>query len=588
MKNQITNDYIVKKVFTKYLSVSIIATIAATLGMLIDGIVISNFLGSESMAAFGLAGPVFAVFTAISGVFSNGSVSTCAKYLGQDDTKKLNITFTAIILFAAFVSLIIMGTCLLFPDKLALIFGAKGALLPLTSDYIKGLGMGSIPIILSTIVISYARIDGSPDIGMKSIITMSAVNISLDFANAFVFKKGMLGMALATSISYLAALFMASTHFRRKNNTLHFVKAEHLLDSVRTVTVTGAPNAINRICNMMRVTLLNRLLLVIGGSVAVTALSIQSTLNSILGGVCLGVGSTILLLSGIFYGEEDKRALADSVKVSLRTGFFLTSIISILCIIFARPIIYIFARSNTNIINMAVRVLIPFLISLPFYTVSVVAMNFYQSTENLFMANFVCILDNFLFMILFSGILSIPFGTDGVWISFILCEFAMILALMIAVRIRSGKWPRKVEDFLLLPDVSSSSEKYELNLSISNDMSQVLKLSERIGAFCTAHGISGHKSQLLSLFIEEMAGNVVKYAFDDDKSHYIDIRIIIQKEDLIFRMRDDGKTFNPLEYYRKLDPGNHEKQYGIQLIHELATSMDYRNTVRLNNLIIRL
>ena len=570
------------------LSVSIISTVAATLGMLIDGIVVSNFLGSSAMAAFGLAGPVFMIFTAISGVFSNGSISACAKYLGQDDTKKLNITFTAIIICSIVVSCVLMGICMLFSVPIAQLLGAENELIQPTADYIRGLGIGAVPIVLSTIVLSYARIDGSPDIGMKSIISMSVVNVSLDFANALVFKQGMFGMALATAIGYLAALLVSCIHFRRPNNTLRFVKTEQLFQSVKTVVITGAPNAINRLCNMARTTVLNRLLLIVGGSMAVAALSIQSTLNSILGGICLGVGSTMLLLSGIFYGEEDKRALTDAVKISLRTGFLLTTVISIAGIVFARPIVLIFARGDAELVAMTTKALTLFLLSLPFYTVSVVAMNFYQSTENLFMANFVCILDNFLFMVMFSGLLSVPFGVDGVWFSFVLCEFAMILALFLAVRVRTGSWPKRVEDFLMISDSITRSIDHELNLSLASDMSQVMKLSERIGEFCRANAVEEQRSNVLSMAIEEMAGNVVKYAFNDEKPHYMDIRIMLKGDDIIFRMRDDGIYFNPIEQYQKAVADSNYNQNGIRLIHEMAQSMDYRNTVRLNNLIVRI
>ena len=321
---------------------------------------------------------------------------------------------------------------------------------------------------------------------------------------------------------------------------------------------------------------------------AVAALSIQSTLNSILGGICLGVGSTMLLLSGIFYGEEDKRALTDAVKISLRTGFLLTTVISIAGIVFARPIVLIFARGDAELVAMTTRALTLFLLSLPFYTVSVVAMNFYQSTENLFMANFVCILDNFLFMVMFSGLLSVPFGVDGVWFSFVLCEFAMILALFLAVRVRTGSWPKRVEDFLMISDSITRSIDHELNLSLASDMSQVMKLSERIGEFCRANAVEEQRSNVLSMAIEEMAGNVVKYAFNDEKPHYMDIRIMLKGDDIIFRMRDDGIYFNPIEQYQKAVADSNYNQNGIRLIHEMAQSMDYRNTVRLNNLIVRI
>ena len=51
---------------------------------------------------------------------------------------------------------------------------------------------------------------------------------------------------------------------------------------------------------------------------------------------------------------------------------------------------------------------------------------------------------------------------------------------------------------------------------------------------------------------------------------------------------DDGKYFNPLEQYQKQASDDSYTQNGIRLIHEMAKSMDYRNTVRLNNLIVRI
>ena len=95
-----TSDYITKKVFRKYLSISIAAMAAATIGMMVDGIVIGNFLGSASMAAFGIVSPLFILFSAVAGVFSNGSISLCGKYIGRDQPGKVNEVFTIAVICA--------------------------------------------------------------------------------------------------------------------------------------------------------------------------------------------------------------------------------------------------------------------------------------------------------------------------------------------------------------------------------------------------------------------------------------------------------------------------------------------------------
>ncbi|MEG2876378.1 MAG: MATE family efflux transporter, partial [Hydrogenoanaerobacterium sp.] len=78
------SDYIIKRVFRKYLFFSIVAAMVLPLGMLVDGIVISNFLGKEAMAAVGLVSPLFLLLSAFSGIIASGSTSLCGQYIGKE------------------------------------------------------------------------------------------------------------------------------------------------------------------------------------------------------------------------------------------------------------------------------------------------------------------------------------------------------------------------------------------------------------------------------------------------------------------------------------------------------------------------
>lgn len=67
----------------------------------------------------------------------------------------------------------------------------------------------------------------------------------------------------------------------------------------------------------------------------------------------------------------------------------------------------------------------------------------------------------------------------------------------------------------------------------------------------------------------------------------MDIRILIKDELLIFRMRDDGTPFNPLKQLETA-PDDPYSNIGIRLVKNLSKSTEYRNTVGLNNLIVKL
>lgn len=580
-----TNDYITKKVFRKYLSISIAAMAAATIGMMVDGVVIGNFLGAASMAAFGIVSPLFILFSAVAGIFSNGSISLCGKYIGRDLPEKVNEVFTVAVIFSGGAALLCSAACLCFPEAIAGLLGAEGEILSLASAYIRGLGAGALPIIISQVLMAFTKTDGSPNLGLLSIVVMTIINIALDFGNVFVFHLGMFGMAMATSISYFAAVLICLLHFFKPVNSLRFVRTANPLKEFFTISKTGFPNALNKICITARTAMTNHVLMLLAGDIALTAYSIQNSLNTILGSVCTGIGATTLLISGIFYGEEDKRTLEESVRVSIKTGALLTVIVSVVSLVFLKPLVMMFGRDNPEAAAMAMRVMFWFLLSLPLYTINLIFLNYYQSSGNLFMANFMCVGDNFLFMMMFIAILSPGLGTDGVWISFLLGEIAMLAALTAVVSWKKRGLPRSLEDFLLLPDSFGVPEEQMLSLSLKNDMNEVIALSENVGRFCRKQGIDERRTHHLSLCIEEMAGNVVKHAFKDKGRHFIDIRILIKEQQLIFRIRDDGIPFNPLEKVQEEDP---YKNIGIRLVQRISKSTDYRNTIGLNNLIIKL
>ena len=104
-------------------------------------------------------------------------------------------------------------------------------------------------------------------------------------------------------------------------------------------------------------------------------------------------------------------------------------------------------------------------------------------------------------------------------------------------------------------------------------------MADRITDMCRSKGVDEERSNRVALCIEEMAGNVVKYAFDDDMDHFMDIRILTQGNDLIFRLRDDGNKFNPLD-------DAPEGHLGIKVVKATAKSINYSNSIGLNNLTV--
>ena len=575
-----TNDYLIKKVFHSYLLISILAIMASTIGMIVDGIVIGQFLGEKCVSAFGFSGPVVILIAALAGVFSNGGSSVFSNHVGRGDMGRIRLNFTVTCIGTLVIGIFFTVVSLFFSEPFARILGAEGELTALTAEYIRGFGAGGIFIMLSQVLLIYVRSDNSSVLGFVSVLVMTAVNITLDFVLGVALDLGMFGMGLATAVSYLACMLVCLIHFFKKDNRLKLSGLKGGAGEFKDVVLTGIPSALNRGCMTLRGVLLNHLLMTMGGSMAVSALAVQNNVNQFLSSVTMGIGMTVMLIAGIFFGERDEASLGKTLRVALRTGFIASSVVSLLVIIFARPVVGMFLDTGEAGMALAVRSLRFFCVSIPFSLVCVVLLYFYQCTRNLFMANYICIAHGLAFVVIYAFALAPFMGTDGVWVAFIFAELTTLLTGAVIAGVRRKGFPRRIGDVMLLPKSFEPHQERMLNLSIKNDMEQVMELSERIGAFCSKYSNDGEKIRKLSLCIEEMAGNVVEHGFRDQKTHWIDIKIIMEEDDIILRMRDNGIPFNPAASELK------EEQYGIAMIRGLAKEITYKNAVGMNNLMI--
>ncbi len=65
---------------------------------------------------------------------------------------------------------------------------------------------------------------------------------------------------------------------------------------------------------------------------SVAALNVRTQTYNIVGAVTLGVGQALLPVAGMFFGEEDRTALRDTMKTTLRLGLTLSILVAIILI----------------------------------------------------------------------------------------------------------------------------------------------------------------------------------------------------------------------------------------------------------------
>ena len=94
-------------VFKEMLFIQIMAVITATIGSVVDGIVTSNFLGRDAMAAFSISTPFFVFLSCFSNMVGNGAQSLSGKQLGKGEKESVNGLFSLTIVSVCIFGLII-------------------------------------------------------------------------------------------------------------------------------------------------------------------------------------------------------------------------------------------------------------------------------------------------------------------------------------------------------------------------------------------------------------------------------------------------------------------------------------------------
>ncbi len=294
------------------------------------------------------------------------------------------------------------------------------------------------------------------------------------------------------------------------------------------------------------------------------------------------------MIGGILLNKHDRPAVLNLMKISLKYSLIITLTI-VAAVFLAAPTIADFYIHDADPVThkMTTEGLQLFIAFLPLYTVGVVFQYFYQAYGRFKLVGVFAVMDNFGFVVPIIFLLTPHFGMAGIWLAFPLSHAAYLLTIFFVTCRHCGRITFKLEDYLLLDKGFDVSDNKQLNITVTTK-AEVLGLSERAQTFCEAQGIDGRRSMFAGVCIEEMAGNIVDYGFDDGKKHFVDIRVIVKGEQVIIRMRDDCRSFDPKKWEEIHNPDDPTAHIGIRLVRKIATEFDYVNVLKLNNLLIKI
>ncbi|HDA1498822.1 TPA: multidrug efflux MATE transporter MepA [Staphylococcus aureus] len=195
-----------------------------TLLSVIYGILNIYFIGfledSHMISAISLTLPVFAILMGLGNLFGVCAGTYISRLLGAKDYSKSKFVSSFSIYGGIALGLIVILVTLPFSDQIAAILGARGETLALTSNYLKVMFLSAPFVILFFILEQFARAIGAPMVSMIGMLASVGLNIILDPILIFGFDLNVVGAALGTAISNVAAALFFIIYFMKNSDVV--------------------------------------------------------------------------------------------------------------------------------------------------------------------------------------------------------------------------------------------------------------------------------------------------------------------------------------------------------------------------------
>lgn len=588
-------NHIIRSTFYACLIAFVLDSLACAAGSLVDGIVIGQYLGVNSMAAFGLVTPLMIVFSLFGALISAGARNRFTRLVGSGELERARGVFTLSVLLSVGLALLLMLGILLFSRQIAAALGATGNaanLLEKTQAYLIGIAVGLPAMNGMRILSAYMTLDNHRNLPVIASFVLSAADIVLDLLVVYVLHGDTLEIGLATSISYYLTCLVLLTHFRRKQRLAAFRFRQLRWNEAGTILWKGLPMAVSRVSNTARSIFMNHLLAGVGSAGCIAAYSVHRQADTFLNPVTIGMADTVAMMTGILMGEENRPMIKRLLKTSVRATFFVTLTVAAVFCLFAGAFASLFLKGDPEALVFGTRAARFYALGMPFYGINIIYENYIQSEGRTKTAMLLGFLREAGFLTLSAGLL-LPFvGADAAWAAFPMTQLLVFGSNAIVISLARRKaqitggdlWDR----ISVLPKNFDVPEEDRMDQSITS-MEQVVVLSQQVWQFCDEHGCDSRRRYLMSLCVEEMAGNVIEHGFTKDrKRHSVDVRILKKEENYIVRIRDNCVIFDPLQRLQLYSPDDPAHHIGLRMIVGTAKDVQYTSVLKLNNLVLRL
>lgn len=429
MNIQLSEHFTYKKLI-QFTIPTIIMMIFTSIYGVVDGLFVSNCVGSDAFASVNLIMPALMILGAIGFMIGTGGSALVSKTIGEGNKEKANQYFSMLLYVVTIIGFIFTVIGLWVMEPVAKLLGAKGDLIEICVTYGRTLIIALIPFMLQNCFQSFLIVAEKPRMGLVISIITGVLNMILDFLFIYVFKMGVFGAALATGISQLIGGIVPLIYFIKKSENLKLVKMKFELKPILQACVNGSSEMVTNISMSVVNMLYNLQLMKYAGADGVVAYGIIMYVSFIFSGTYMGYSIGSAPIVGYHYGAENIEELKSLLKKSLKLLIITSVVMTAIGELLAKPLASIFVSYDANLLDMTTNAICIFSISYLISGINIFASSFFTALNNGVVSAAISFLRTLLFQIAMIFILPLIWNLNGIWLAVV---FAEVLALIVSI-----------------------------------------------------------------------------------------------------------------------------------------------------------
>ena len=430
-----------KQVTLKNILKFAIPTIAMTVFMsfytMVDGLFVSNLIGTDALSAINLTAPVIQLVTAISTMLATGGSAVIMKKMGEHKCEEAKEDFTFLIMVNVAVGIIM---CVLGYLTMRPLFAGMQLSADVEAycvEYLSRYLVFTVPILLMNNFTLYMIASEKATLSLVCSVTGGVLNMVLDYVFIAGFHMGIGGAAVATGLGYTVTAVAGLCVFSQKKSLLHFKKPAYHFRVLKSAATNGCSEMATALVTGIITMMFNWTMLHHVGEDGVAAVTIIMYVLMFASSLYTGYSYGVAPMLSYYYGEQNHEKLHKLVTVSLKVIACISLVTVAGSFLLTKPLVSIFARPDNPVYDLAVTGNRICTIALFFIGFNIFASGMFTALSNGVVSALLAFSRSFVFMLITMIVLPIILGVNGIWLATPAAELmALILSAGMFLRYR--------------------------------------------------------------------------------------------------------------------------------------------------------